>query len=120
LPYVSGTHFGDPSTLLAAVTYGSVVGRLSNVVRTHRRRLLHAIMLLVALAAMAPLVGVDPGMLALLLDADFLLLAGAVGFGLLRSDLRVLAYRLGRALPVLWVRVGVEMTREAPLTVAGR
>lgn len=89
-------------------------------VRTHRRRLLHAIMLLVALAALAPLVGVDPGVLALLLDADLLVLVGTVGLGLLWSDLRLLVFRLGRSLPVLWVRVGVEMTRESALSAAER
>lgn len=89
-------------------------------VRTHRRRLLHAIMLLVALAALAPLVGVDPGVLALLLDADLLVLVGTVGLGLLWSDLRLLVFRLGRSLPGLWVRVGVEMTRESALSAAER
>ncbi len=89
-------------------------------VRTHRRRLLHAIMLLVALAALAPLVGVDPGVLALLLDADLLVLVGTVGLGLLWSDLLLLVFRLGRSLPVLWVRVGVEMTRESALSAAER
>jgi UPF0716 family protein affecting phage T7 exclusion len=94
------------------------MGRLRSVVTRHRRRLPVLIMLLLAVIALAPLVGVDPAALGLLLDADFLMLAGAVGLGLLRADGRLLARRLAASLPVLWVRAGVALTREAPRTLA--
>jgi hypothetical protein len=88
-----------------------------------RRRLPVLIMLLLAAVALVPLLGVDPAALGLLLDADFLVLAGAVGVGLLREDGRLLAFRLARSLPVLWIRAGVALTRESPGTLvnaAGR
>ena len=83
-----------------------------------RRRLVQVIVLLGALAALAPLVAVDPSLLALLLDVDLLALVGAAGWALLREDSRLLALRLAGSLPVLWARVGVSLTREAPRTLA--
>ncbi len=94
------------------------MGRLRSVVTRHRRRLPVLIMLLLAVLALAPLVGVDPAALGLLLDADLLMLAGTVGLGLLREDGRLLAGRLAGSLPVLWVRTGVALTRESPRTLA--
>jgi hypothetical protein len=82
------------------------------------RRLPVIIMLLLGVLALTPLVGVDPAVLGLLLDADFLALAGAVGLGLLREDLRLLTFRLARSLPVLWIRVGVALTCSSPHTLA--
>jgi hypothetical protein len=82
------------------------------------RRLPVIIMLLLGVLALTPLVGVDPSVLGLLLDADFLALAGAVGLGLLREDLRLLTCRLARSLPVLWIRVGVALTCDSPHTLA--
>jgi hypothetical protein len=81
------------------------------------RRLLLLIMLLVALLALVPLLGIDPGVLALVLDLDFLALAGSVGLALLQQDARMIALRIARSLPVLWVRVGLAVTREAPRTL---
>ena len=72
--------------------------------------------LLVAVSLL-PLLGVDPGVLALLLDTDFLLLAGVVGLTMLGTDARVLARRIARSLPVLWVRVGVSLSRSQPGTL---
>jgi hypothetical protein len=108
------TQFRDASILPPALTYRGHVGRLRSVATRHRRRLLHLIMLLAGLVVVAPLIAVDPGVLALLLDVDFVALIGVVGLGLLRSDLRRLAARLGRSLPAVWVRVGVELTRTSP------
>ncbi len=75
-------------------------------------------MLLAGIVALAPLVAVDPGVLALLLDVDFLALIGVAGLGLLRGDTRLLVSRIGRSLPGLWVRVGVELTRTSPRTLS--
>ena len=74
-------------------------------------------MLLAGIVALAPLIAVDPGVLAVLLDVDFVALIGVVGVGLLRGDTRQLAYRLRRSLPAVWVRVGVELTRASPRTL---
>ena len=90
------------------------MSRLRSVVTRYRRRLLPIIMLLLAVVALAPLLGVDPAVFALFLDAEFLVLAGAVVISLLREDVRLLGIRLARSLPVLWVRVGVALTGEAP------
>jgi hypothetical protein len=91
---------------------------LRSVITRHRRRLPLLVMLLLAVIALIPMIGVDPAALGLLLDADFLMLAGAVGIGLLREDARLLLVRLGRSLPVLWVRSGVALTRDSPRTLA--
>ena len=74
-------------------------------------------MLLAGIVALAPLIAVDPGVLAVLLDVDFVALIGVVGVGLLRGDTRQLVYRLRRSLPAVWVRVGVELTRASPRTL---
>jgi hypothetical protein len=68
-------------------------------------------------AALIPLLGLDPGVLALLLDADFLLLAGMAGLTMLGADATVLASRIARSLPVLWIRVGVLLSRSDPGTL---
>ena len=65
-------------------------------------------------AALMPLLGIDPGILALLLDADFLLVAGMAGLTMLGADATVLASRIARSLPVLWIRVGVSLSRSDP------
>jgi hypothetical protein len=74
---------------------------------------------LAGIAAVAPLIAVDPAVLALLLDLDFVAVVGVAGLGLLHGDLRVVRARLARSLPVLWVRVGWELTRAAPRTLTG-
>jgi hypothetical protein len=73
----------------------------------------------VALVAVAliPLLGVDPAFLAVLLDADFLFLAGVVGLTMLGVDVRVLGSRTARSLPVLWFRVGISLSRTDPGTL---
>ena len=68
-------------------------------------------------AALLPLVAVDPASLAVLLDVDFLLLAGTVGLTMLGADATVLGSRIARSLPVLWVRVGVSLSRSDPGTL---
>lgn len=94
------------------------MGRIRSVVGGHRRRLLHVVGLLAGLAALGPLVAVDPGILALLLDADLLALVGVAGLGLLRGDVRLIAHRLLRSLPASWVRVGIELTRTSPRSLS--
>ncbi|HEY3529568.1 MAG TPA: hypothetical protein VGK78_10480 [Nocardioides sp.] len=68
-------------------------------------------------AMLVPLLGVDPAILTVLLDTDFLALAAMVGLIMLGVDLRVAAHRVERSLPVLWVRVGAELTRRDPGTL---
>jgi hypothetical protein len=67
--------------------------------------------------AVLPLLGMDPGVLAVLLDVDFLVVAGTVGLTMLGTDATVLASRIARSLPVLWVRVGLALTRSDPGTL---
>lgn len=83
--------------------------------RTHS--LVRVVAAALVAAALMPLLGVDPGVLALLLDADFLLLAGMAGLTMLGTDATVLASRIARSLPVLWVRVGVSLSRSDPGTL---
>ena len=73
--------------------------------------------IVLAAAALFPVLGVDPGILAVLLDADFLFLAGVVGLTMLGLDVKVLASRIARSLPVLWIRVGVSLSRTDPGTL---
>jgi hypothetical protein len=74
------------------------------------RRLLH----LLGLAAVLPLVAVDPALVVLLFDAEFLALLGAVGLGLLRGDAVVALRRIRQSQFVTELRVAVELTRERP------
>jgi hypothetical protein len=93
-------------------------GGLRVLLRRRRRWVVRGLVLVAGLLVLAPLISVDPGVLALLLDVDLVVLLGTVGLGLLAVDLRLLAVRAQRSLPVLWVRVGVSLTREAPRTLA--
>jgi hypothetical protein len=86
-------------------------------VSRHRRHLWQGVGLLAGILALAPLVAVDPGVLALLLDVDLVALLGAAGIGLLSGDARLLVRRASVSQPVLWVRVGVAMTRAEPHTL---
>ena len=74
------------------------------------RTLLRVAAVALAAVALVPLLGIDPAMLALLLDADFLAFAGVVGLTMLGTDVMVLGSRISRSLPVLWFRVGVSLT----------
>jgi hypothetical protein len=75
--------------------------------------------MLLGAAAVLPLLAVDPAVVALLLDADFLALLGVVGITLLRGDSRLVRHRLAVSLPALWVRVGLTLTREQPASLLG-
>jgi len=82
-----------------------------------RRTTLRRLMMLLGALAVVPLLAVDPAVVALLVDADFLALAGVVGLALLRGDLLLVAHRLAVSLPALWIRVGVRLSRERPRTL---
>jgi hypothetical protein len=71
----------------------------------------------VAAAALVPLLGVDPGVLAVLLDADFVVLAGLVGLTMVGAGARVLVSTIIGSLPMLWIRVGVSLTTSHPGTL---
>ena len=73
---------------------------------------------LAGIAAVAPLVAVDPGVLGLLLDLDLLALVGAAGLGLVHADLRSAVRGLSRSLPGVWVRVGCELSRSEPKSLS--
>jgi hypothetical protein len=93
-------------------------GGLRVFLRRRRRWVVRGLVVVAGLLVLAPLISVDPGVLALLLDVDLVVLLGTVGLGLVAGDLRLLAVRAQRCLPVVWVRVGVSLTREAPRTLA--
>jgi hypothetical protein len=82
-----------------------------------RRRTGRRLAWLLGVAVVLPLLAVDPAVLALLLDADFIALAGVVALALLRGDARRVASWSAVCLPVLWVRVGTRLTRERPRTL---
>jgi hypothetical protein len=84
-----------------------------NLVSPKRRRL----MLVLGLAAVLPLLAVDPAVVALLLDADLLALVGVVGLALLRGDAGLLRHRVAVSLPALWIDVGLRLSRERPRTL---
>ncbi len=64
--------------------------------------------------AVLPLVAVDPAMIVLLHDAEFLALLGSVGLALLRGDASVVWRRVRDSQLVREVRVAVVLTRERP------
>ena len=72
------------------------------------------LLLVIGVAVVVSLLAVDPAVLGLLLDADFLVMSTAVGIASLRHDVRLWARRAAASLPVLWCRVGVRLTREQP------
>jgi hypothetical protein len=74
------------------------------------RRFLH----LLGLMAVLPLVAIDPVMIVLLYDAEFLALMGSVGLALLRGDACVMWLRLRDSQFFTEVRVAATLTRERP------
>jgi hypothetical protein len=86
-------------------------------VKPRARLLLRFVAVALAAAALLPLLGVDPAVLSALLDVDFLLVTGTVGLTMLGTGGTVLASRTARSLPVLWVRVGVALSRSDPGTL---
>lgn len=74
------------------------------------RRLLHVL----GLAAALPLVAVDPALVALLFDAEFLVLLASVGLGMLRGDGRVTVRRMLQSPFVTELRIAFVLTRERP------
>ena len=69
---------------------------------------------LLGLAAVLPLVLVDPALIVLVYDAELLTLIGSAGALLVRADLRVLWLRVVDSAFVLDLRAGVAYTRERP------
>ena len=82
-----------------------------------RRPRLRLLWLLVGLVAVAPLLAVDPSVVALLLDPELLAVVGGAGLLLLRTDLTTLLRRALVSTPVLWVRVGWRLSRGRPGTL---
>lgn len=78
---------------------------------------LRVLAVVLAAAALIPLLGVDPAILAVLLDLDFLVLTGLVGLTMIGVDARRAAYRITNSLPVLWIRVALSLTRSDPRTL---
>jgi hypothetical protein len=74
------------------------------------RRFTHLLGLMVVL----PLVAVDPAMIVLVYDAEFLALLGSVGLALLCGDVRILWRRVRDSLLVTELRVATALTRERP------
>ena len=85
--------------------------------RPHGSTALRVIAVVLAAGALMPLLGVDPAILAVLLDVDFLVLTGLVGFTMVGVDARRAAYRITRSLPALWIRVALSLTRSDPRTL---
>lgn len=75
------------------------------------------LLLVLGAATITALLGADPAIAAYLLDADLLVLLGAVGIGLIAADLRVLALRVRTSPAAVLVRAGAVMTRERPRTL---
>ncbi|HEY2877802.1 hypothetical protein [Nocardioides sp.] len=78
---------------------------------------LRVLAVVLAAVALMPLLGVDPAILAILLDVDFLMLTGLVGLAMVGVDARRAAYRITRSLPALWIRVALSLTRSDPRTL---
>lgn len=87
------------------------VTRLFNKLTTWARQ--HWLLLL-GFAAIAPLAAVDPYLVFLLFDVEFLALIGTVGVRMLREDLEIAFFALLATLVIVQLRVGWQMTRERP------
>lgn len=74
------------------------------------RRFLHVL----GLAAVLPLVAVDPAAVVMLLDAEFLALVGGAGLALLRGDAEIVLHRILSSAVVMDLRTGFVLTREEP------
>ena len=85
--------------------------------KPRRSTALRVLAVVLAGAALMPLLGVDPAILAVLLDVDFLVLTGLVGLTMVGVDARRAAYRITRSLPALWIRVALSLTRSDPRTL---
>ena len=85
--------------------------------RPRRSTTLRVLAVVLAAAALMPLLGVDPAILAVLLDVDFLVLTGLVGLTMVGVDARRAAHRITRSLPALWIRVALSLTRSDPRTL---
>jgi hypothetical protein len=86
-------------------------------VRPQGSTALRVLAVVLAAAALMPLLGVDPALLAVLLDVDFLVLTGLVGLTMVGVDARHAAYGITRSLPALWIRVALSLTRSDPRTL---
>jgi hypothetical protein len=86
-------------------------------VRPQGSTALRVLSVVLAAAALMPLLGVDPALLAVLLDVDFLVLTGLVGLTMVGVDARHAASRISRSLPALWIRVALSLTRSDPRTL---
>jgi hypothetical protein len=73
-------------------------------------------LVLLTLGALAVLasIAVDPFVLALVLDVDFLVAIGAAGLLMVGTDLRAAAYRVATSPPGVMVRAGASTTRDRP------
>jgi hypothetical protein len=71
-------------------------------------------MLALGVIAVLAAVAVDPAAAALLLDADFLVVLGAVGLAVARGDVRQVAHRLLTSPAAVLCRAGVAVTRSEP------
>ncbi len=92
--------------------------RIGRKLRAIVARVKRRLCLLLGLAAVLPLVAVDPDLVVLVFDAELLALLGSVGLGLVRADVRVFLTgavgALATSLPVLEIRAGWRLTREEP------
>jgi hypothetical protein len=91
------------------------VGGVSN----GQQRLRRVLPFVLGALAVASLLAVDPGAIALLLDVDFVGLLGTVGLALLRGDVRAVLARAVTSHGWSMVRAGADLTRRQPLTLAG-
>ena len=76
--------------------------------RARNRTALRVLAVVLAAAALMPLLGVDPAVLVL---------TGLVGLAMTGVDVRHAAFRTVRSLPVLWIRVALSLTRSDPRTL---
>lgn len=77
-------------------------------------------MLVLGVVAVAALLGVDPAVAGLLLDADLLVLLGSVGLAMLGADARVLVLRMRTSNVATLCRVSADLSVHAPRTLLGR
>ncbi|HLR84031.1 MAG TPA: hypothetical protein VK059_03725 [Nocardioidaceae bacterium] len=68
----------------------------------------------IGLGVILPLLAIDPAIIAMLFDPEFLTITGTVGVAMVRNDVRTVVERLRSSGVVIDIAAGIAMAREDP------
>lgn len=61
-----------------------------------------------------PLLAIDPAVIGMLFDPEFLTITGTVGVAMVRSDVRIVVDRVRSSVVMMDIAVGIAMSRADP------